>query len=51
MKKILTLVLALLIVFALCGCGETTANETDESPAAEAEEPAEAIITKVALVY
>jgi len=42
MKKTFTLVLALLIVFALCGCGETPAEETEAAD--------EAIITKVALV-
>ena len=50
MKKKLVLVLALLMVFALYGCAEMTTSETEESTASEAEEPAEVIITKVALV-
>ena len=35
MKKILALVLALCMVFALAACGESTAPAATEAPAAE----------------
>ena len=36
MKKALALMLALVMVFALCACGETAATTTEAAPAAEA---------------
>ena len=37
MKKILALVLALCMVFALCACGSTSSSSTDSSAASAAE--------------
>ena len=39
MKKILALILALCMVFALCACGETSAPEASEAPADESAAP------------
>ena len=41
MKKILALVLALCMVFALAACGETAAPAASEAPAEATEAPAE----------
>ena len=42
MKKILSLLLALVMIFALAGCGQTAPAPAAEAPAPAAEEPAPA---------
>ena len=54
MKKILALLMALCMVFALCACGGSPETEAPaaEEPAAEAEEPAEeAAAVKVGFIF
>ena len=45
MKKIIAMLLALVMVFALCACGSTTAAESTTAPAADASDATEAADT------
>ena len=52
MKKIIALLLALCMVFALCACGESSAPAATEAPAeADGETPAETPAVKVGFIF